>query len=49
MKNVINRTLKKGIVTVLLISSIPAYNLGNTVDYIKCIIFDECKKEKEKL
>lgn len=37
----------KIILSILLTLSIPAYNLGTPIDYIKCLIFDDCKHAEE--
>lgn len=47
LKNTINITLKKGLAVLILISVIPAYNMGNPIDYLKCLLFDECKNKEE--
>ena len=39
--------LNKIMLSILLITAIPAYNFDTTVDYFKCLIFDECKQQEE--
>lgn len=34
-------------ISISLMTSIPAYNLGTPIDYIKCLIFDECKHQEK--
>lgn len=39
--------LSKIVISIFLTISIPAYNLGTPIDYLKCLIFDECKPQGE--
>lgn len=45
--NVINRTLKKGIVIVLLLTAIPAYKFDTAFDYFACFFLDKCTEQQE--